>query len=211
MTAEWLVQLQASKNRWLGPISVGYFVFMHLFFGLAAVSFVYCFPPSNVALPVVMALGFMIFWWAFLSLKDPLERLIWPTIISISCFGGMLALHFYPNLLQYQSTNLVGKKITAAAVPEDRFYVYKMFGHGLEFYGQRIVDGLKPEMLDTLPSGTWIFTDEAGLKALAEKEPPIFKIIEQFPDYKVAQLKIPFLNKNTRSEVVKQTYLLELD
>lgn len=211
MTAEWLIQLQETSTRWLRPLSVAYFGVMHLFFGGILIGFVYCFAPSNVVLPIIMALGFVVFWWAFLSLKKPLERLIWPTLVSISCFGGMLALHFYPNLLEYQSTNLVGKKITAAAIPEDRFYVYKMFGHGLEFYGQRIVDGIKPSDLDTLPSGTWIFTNEAGLQTLNEQAPGRLHLLEEYQDYKVAQLKIPFLNKKTRAEVLKPTYLLEIE
>ena len=208
LLSKFLAELPANLPKWTKGVLGFQFAWMHLFFAIIGLSFFIVFLPTNPWLPILMLVCFGAFWFAFLRLDDWLDRLIFPTIIASFAFGMLLSTHFYPNLMSYQSTSVMGQKVTEAQIPKDKFYYHRSFGHGLDFYGQRIVPALKFKQLEKLPSESWIFTDQKGLEELTKKFPGQFEIQSQFPDFKAAMLNFKFIQHETRDEAVTARYLL---
>ncbi len=115
----------------------------------------------------------------------------------------MFSTHFYPELLKYQSTSQAGKLIEAQN-PLDVFW-YREHGHALDYYSGRIIPSLDASDMQSLTPGSWIYTNEEGLKDLEGN-----KVIGMFDDYPVTLLNKKFLNPATRESVLEKKYLIEL-
>lgn len=165
------------------------------------------FPPQGFWLPLVAVGLYALAWWLGLRL-DGLDRLMMPTVV-ISCLLNLVAaLDFYPRLLTYQATNLVGRKIEAERGPDDETYYYRYLGHGMDFYAQQIVPYTLLNQVNQHPPGTWIFTDAQGWEDIQDNSDAYYPI-EIYDSYSVSRLSLPFIRPDTRQSKLRKLYLLE--
>ncbi|MEZ4910032.1 MAG: glycosyltransferase family 39 protein [Saprospiraceae bacterium] len=184
------------------------FSISHLFWIVIVVNFIFFFPPNNAILPIFLAMLYIAYWFAFLDLKEKVERIFIPTVITAIGFNLVLASNFYPNLLKYQSSSQAGKIVSENNIPNDMFYSYNTSSFSLDFYAKRITPKTSLDSMQYIKPKSLIYVDEDGLIELQENQVSI-KVKEKLPSYKVTAIKLPFLNKQTRSQKLKYSYLIE--
>lgn len=131
--------------------------------------------------------------------------------VSLACITGLnifLSLYFYPNLMQYQASSVVGKIIAEQKIEAGKFVTYKFHSnhHSLHFYSKQIVKDVND--VSGLPEGTFILTMNEGFAEIQKQRK--FKLIKQGRDFGVSRLNGSFLNKNTRAQQGQEYYLLQL-
>lgn len=205
LAAQSLVKLK-EKYGW----SLWVQVFLNsLFWIVIVLGGVLFFPYKSIALPIILSVLFVLWIIALFKIKSRLEKLIVATILTAFAFNLNLAIHFYPTLIgNYQATSRIGKKVYEAGIPMDKFVFYRAHDHTLEFYRKGIMPGVYFDDLAGLAKGTWVYTNEDGYNDILRSKLD-YKLIGKYEDYPVAQLKMPFLMKETRHEHLSYSYLLE--
>ena len=119
-----------------------------------------------------------------------------------------LSLWFYPQLLTYQSGNVVGKKVEELNISKDAFFLYKYTGstRNIHFYAKRIVTSIEQPFL--FNKEIYVLTGDEGLSLIA-KQKNGYEIVLRGEDYAVSQLTPEFLDMRTRTEVTKKYYLVK--
>lgn len=199
--ASWLVSITARIPRWLDVMQV---VVIHLFFVAAALIMFWVFPVSHFWLPVLWILFYAGMWWWRSGSQDALDKWLLPSLIGILCFQWIMALHFYPRLMQYQAGSQAGKFILREQPAQ--VYWYDEYDFAMDYYSDRIIPHATESMIDTLSSGTWVYLTEKAIPAM-----PPHKIIRAFDAFRVTRLSISFINPATRKNKVEKMFLVELE
>ena len=200
MLASFLVRRGQQLPGWF---SVLHYFILHAFIAIVVIVMVWVFPVRSVLIPIMALLLYGLFWWWVLNRGDVWDRWLFPSVCIALIFQFVFSLHFYPELLKYQSTSQAGKLIEAQS-PGD-VYWYRDHGHALDFYSGRIIPSLNSSDMPSLTPGSWIYTNEEGLRDLEGN-----KVIGLFDDYPVTLLNKKFLNPATRESVLEKKYLIEL-
>ena len=205
LAAQSLVKLK-EKYGW----SLWVQVFLNsLFWIVIVLGGVLFFPYESIALPVILSVLFILWIIALFKIKSRLQKLLVATILTAFAFNLNLAVHFYPTLIgNYQATSRIGKKVYETGIPMDKFVFYRAHDHTLEFYRKGIISGVYFDDLSGLANGTWVYTNEDGYDDILRSKFD-YILIGKYEDYPVAQLKMPFLMKETRHEHLSYSYLLE--
>ena len=140
-------------------------------------------------------------------MQQPLFYASLVTMVGVNLF---ISVWFYPQLLQWQAGNVVGRIVTTQKVPQGAFFMYKYTGsaRNLHFYSQRIVTHLNN--LQHAGPGTWLLTMDEGLKDLHQQQRK-YTVVHEGGDFHVTALTLPFLNKDTRAQKVKRYVLVRLE
>ncbi len=207
LTADFIYEL---KDKWQPGISKIQFGIMHLFWLAMIINFFFFFPPKNFILPMVLTILFIINWIVFKSLKKPIERIFIPTIITAVSFNLLMGLNFYPNLLKYQAPSQAGKMVAENKITRDKFFYYNKSSYSLSFYARRNTPAVSLNNIANLKKGSWIFTDQQGLDKIKKKGIK-FNMIKAFPSFKATGLKLLFLYRKTREQLLKKDYLIEIE
>lgn len=191
----WSIWVQAFLNIWFWIVIV-----------LGGVLF---FPYESLLLPAIFSVLFIFWIVSWFKISCRLYRLVVTTVLTSFAFNLNLAVHFYPTLIgNYQATGKIGKRVYQEQIPMDKFVFYRAHDHTLDFYRKGIVNTVYIENLSSLEKGTWVYTNADGYKDIRGAKLD-YKLIGKYEDYPVAQLKIPFLMKETRHEQLSYSYLLE--
>lgn len=182
------------------------FGFMHLFWIIIPLGFIFVFTIENWILPAVLLLVFVIAWMTFLNLKGTRERIFIPIMILGIGFNLMLSTYFYPNLLEFQGSSQLGR-----FAKENNWKVrnFNEVGHGFHFYSQQVVEYIHGESAQKVPKGTIVYVTEEGLAELTQLRQ--VKILKKVATHRVAIITLPFLLKESRPEQLKNEYLIELN
>ncbi len=207
LVADYLHQLSDKALRRFARFQFG---FMHIFIAIVVLLFIGIFPPENLWLPTLLLLLFCLIWFVFLKIHSSVDRVLLPSLGLIVIFNLTAALHFYPNLLKYQGSSQAGKDVHAMKIDNSLFHFYKRHGHALDFYAKQLSNKILWDSIPGLPSGSYVFCDQAGYDAITEEYPEM-KIAREYDHYHVTSLTIPFLNKNSRPDKLQKRYLLRKD
>ncbi|MDX2303713.1 MAG: glycosyltransferase family 39 protein [Microscillaceae bacterium] len=145
----------------------------------------------------------------FLQSETQWMKIIIPSALAILMTGYFLNRDFYPRLLPYQSETQVAFYIQSQK-PEGKLGIYQMLERSTDFYLRQTppdwnLDQLKsPEVV-----GNLVFTDEKG-RGEIQQAGIKFEIVKSFDDFPVTQLKPQFINRKTRKEALKKTFLLRI-
>jgi 4-amino-4-deoxy-L-arabinose transferase-like glycosyltransferase len=180
-----------------------HYLILHAFIAIVLIAMIWVFPVRSLLIPLIALLLYGLFWWWMMRGTDVWDRWLFPSLCIALIFQFVFSLHFYPELLKYQSTSQAGKMIEAQN-PRDVFW-YRKHGHALDFYSGRIIPELSPSDRQALAPGSWVFTTGEGLKEL-----DVRGIVNIFDDYPVTLLNKKFLNPATRESVLEKKYLVEL-
>lgn len=200
ITSDWIVSRAKKMPKWM---EILHFSIIHILVLLAALIILWVFPVGNFWI-AGFCIGMYIMFWIFNRVSDdPAEKWIFPTVCIGLIFQFVLCFHFYPQLLRYQSTSQAGKLIEAEE--PGSVYWYKKHGHALDYYSGRIIPELEGPDPGQLSKGTWIYTNEDGLRDLPEHI-----LVKDYSDYPVTLLKLPFLDPQKRQETLGKAFLVEI-
>jgi len=198
--AHYLLKLVNGIPKWMDVMQM--FV-IHLLILAAGLILFWAFPVESYWLPAVCIVLYAGIWWWRAKAEDHVDRLILPSLAGIFIFQLVLSVHFYQNVLAFQSTSQAGKFI--AEQNHSSVYWHDRYGHALDYYSGRRIPYADAQTIDTLPSGSWIFVTPESLGNI-----PSHKVVREFPDFKVTKINATFLNPATRPGKVKKMYLVEL-
>ncbi|TND08406.1 MAG: PMT family glycosyltransferase, 4-amino-4-deoxy-L-arabinose transferase [Bacteroidetes bacterium] len=217
ITARYLVQdvLPGTKSLVFRSYRLLFHFTAVLLLAAAGLVVFYIFGLASVPVIILYAAGVIVCFFCFFRAQSPAGKLFYPLLVAVitTYFAGNL--HFYPKLMEYQSSNVAGKIIEEKKIPEGSFFAYNGdIEFSLDFYSRRVMSYV-PEGLHGLgnllktKNEVWIYTDEAGEKEIREKG---FLIGEsrKLDHYGVQNLSIPFLNPKTRPEKLRVRYLLQV-
>jgi 4-amino-4-deoxy-L-arabinose transferase-like glycosyltransferase len=206
ITADFILKLRQTIHSRVSKVQFG---LMQVFWLLLVINFIFFFPPKNAWLPVILAILFLIHIYSFKSLKGNIERIFIPTIITAVSFNLMMALHFYPILLKYQASSQIGKYIYENKIPEDRFYIYNNSSYSLDFYSKRINPSVDSASIKNISPKSLVYADETTIQEINRNQIP-YKLVKEYPAFKVTALELPFLYAKTREKTLKTHYLIEI-
>ena len=197
------------QQPWFRTLTIVQFALIHVFIALAVINDLIFFPTSN-PLHWVIDIGLLlVIRIVFLTVRQ-LDRLLIPTVLAMALFGLTTSLRFYPELLEYRATNKVGKWAVAHEVPDSSLYFMGLYGHGMDFYGERITPSANVYEVADRAVGEYLFVMENVRMKLDSMYAPFYEVEEEWPDYPVPQVNSGFLIPATRDGHVKMTYLLRI-
>lgn len=158
---------------------------------------------------LLVTAGLTVWFWRE---KDGRTRLLIPTAMVFAACNLLLNWGTYPALMNYHSTALAGK-IVSAVGPKQEVHAFIVSGRALDFYAPN--DAKPVPRIDDLSivaenGPALIYTDEDGLR-LTREAGLHFEILGEWQHHNPAKLTLPFLNPATRPRDVKPRYLLRVD
>ena len=208
ITADYIVAMAERPGKFMNFLSRFHIGFIHLFFIVPVLSFLFFFPVKTMFLPLVLALLFLLFCYAVWTTKNRVDFIILPTAIMAFTFGLVMSTYFYPSLLKYQAPSIAAKEVYGKKLPEGRFYSFHTGTSSLDFYSRSLVPEFDINRISAYDKGTCIYTDKAGMDEIQKKSGE-YGLIETLDNFHVTGLAITFLNKKTRNKVIDNMYLLE--
>ncbi|MEI6274952.1 MAG: glycosyltransferase family 39 protein [Prolixibacteraceae bacterium] len=206
LAADFIYELKGKLQSRISKIQFG---IMQLFWLLILIDFIFFFPPKNPVLPTVLALLFATNLYLFRTLKGSVERIFLPTLVTAIGFNMLMGLNFYPNLLSYQSTSQAGRMMEANKIPEEKVYCYKQSDCSFDFYAKRLTPTVDSVTIRNLKTGTWVYLNGLDLEEIKRSQIS-YREVQVFPSFKVTALELPFLYAKTRSQCLKNDYLIEI-
>lgn len=216
-TARWVVGILEGDLPWAkNAIKITQIVISVLIWAAAGALF-YVFAPKNILLPVLLVIGIIMMLYFLAKNYKKATSALQVAFISICLFNLVMNLHFYKQLLPYQSFNAAGRYIANKAdsenINKENFIVFP-FGssHSLDFYTGWIVRSIWSEQyFSHFKNGdeVWVYTNNEGKERL-EKLPYAVTQELYIPHYKPAELRVEFLNPETRESVIRDRYVLKV-
>ncbi|MFN9709843.1 MAG: ArnT family glycosyltransferase [Bacteroidota bacterium] len=209
ITAKFIYSICDKKNKLRLPFFYLQYFILVLLSAFPILIVIYVFPTDSIAIWVLSALPLIA--TALYLAKGKSEKYKWinASVIMIVLVNIFISTWFYPQLLTYQSGNVVGRKVDELKISKDAFYIYRYPGstRNIHFYSKRIVTSIDDYFLKN--KEIFVLTGEEGLSFIS-KQKNSYEIILKGEDYPVSQLTGEFLNIKTRASVTKQYYLVKI-
>jgi 4-amino-4-deoxy-L-arabinose transferase-like glycosyltransferase len=203
LTAKYLDErfLSVSKSKLYAA-----FYYIHIFlittiFAIVFLIIFYIFPAPAV-ISAIAILCFAGFLYLIFSKSLQVPKVLVATVLSFTTLVFIFNVHFYPNILSYQTGSYVTKYLNEAAPEGSKLLLYKDYhGFSMQYYCKlpivEFVDenSLKANMVQ---GKTYILSDTAYLNEIYKVNPTI-PIIERYYGHSPTKLSWNFLNPSTRS------------
>ena len=160
---------------------------------------------------IVILVGVVFFISSFYYLaigKELIEKLVYSALLTMIGVNFVMNTHFYPTLLTYQAGSVAGRYLAEMDEKPD-VYSFKNVSHGLDYYSGAVAPNIEIDQMSDR-SGVWVYTTEAGLKAIDEQEIK-YTMKKSFKSFHVTGLTMPFLMPSTRDETLDEMYLVEIN
>lgn len=201
IAADFLVRQAQQLPKWFEYAQLA---IVHLLLAASLLIMFWVFPVHAIWLPVIWLIALAgLWWWRKMATKDA-DRWLLPSLMGILLVQFVLSVHFYPNLLAYQSGSQAGKYIKLHH-PENVYWQDK-HSHALHYYADRLIANTSEYPQKAGEAGTWIYVSEESLSAM-----PPHTVLKAFDDFPVTRLSIKFINPATRAEKLSKKYLIEID
>lgn len=203
--------LRATRSiRWINQLQIIILAGCWLF---AGVIFLWFFPVTHI-LPAITGLtGLGLFVWSlFHRFETGAGKFMVMSLVSSFTINILLALHFYPSVLEYQAAGHIGKYIKQSGITPEKVFLYGAAGRSLDVYTHHVIKELSREGIDSALARhdtLYVYTDRKGKDEL---QPAGYRlqVKQERDDYPVTLLTVNFGNPVTRNQVVGKRYLLEL-
>lgn len=189
------------------------FINLVLWVGIAFIC-IKIFPLNNLIIIFIAVILLISSIYFLLRSKNLKFDILIPSTLTIIAVNFLLNIHFYPELLTYQSGTYIARYATENQIPAEKMYIYEKSSHSLDFYLKSIVpivedqEDIQQALNDQ--GSIWIVTNNKGKKLIDELyDSPL--TIEEFKDFHITLLSSRFLNPETRTSVVRTRYLIRLD
>jgi hypothetical protein len=209
----------APKGR--KPLFITYIIIYSLLW-VALIALLYLpFPDMNLLLKIGGLIGAAVFAVLLKRLPETSPRLLILSVYTMVMINFFLDLGFYPMLLKYQLHEVVMKGMQLEHIAPQKLYVYHMDEErALDFYTDHLYQHV--ESVDSLPSGSYVLTNQQGLDSLQaggptgpttpaaqSGAPAALDLIYRGNYFHVSTLDLPFLNPRTRETELKPVYILK--
>ncbi len=194
------------QRRWMRlPVwmMIGQDVIIHVFMLSPLLVMFWMFPVQSPVLPLLWLALYGLFVLYRFKISTGADRWVLPPVAAMIVFQTVLAIQFYPNILQYQSESQVGRYIRENQPA--RVYWHDRFGYALDYYSDRTIPNAYGPPVDTLQPGTWIWVSGDALPTM-----PPNRVLKAYDDFQVTKINFKFLNPKTRPEKLRKMYLIEL-
>ena len=170
----------------------------------------YLFPLPGFYFWLVAIIAIAATLYSYKNLKEPEFRLILPSVLAFSVLMFLLNTHVFPYIFSYQAPPKAAGYFNKNASETDKLYNYKYGQYELFFYSEPQATQLKTleDMKKAAETkGSWIFTDDDGIKDFEALQLPTDTIIE----YRHLYLNRGgrFINPKTRDNVLQPMYLIK--
>jgi len=170
----------------------------------------YLFPLPGFYFWLVAIIAIAATLYSYKNLKEPEFRLILPSVLAFSVLMFLLNTHVFPYIFSYQAPPKAAGYFNKNASETDKLYNYKYGQYELFFYSEPQATQLKTleDMKKAAETkGSWIFTDDNGIKDFEALQLPTDTIIE----YRHLYLNRGgrFINPKTRDNVLQPMYLIK--
>ncbi len=158
---------------------------------------IWIFPTSSIAVWTIIILGIAANIYLLINRSFSGYRLFSPALSAFLMLNMILNLHFYPELLKYQSGSMAADFINKNHLIKDEIAVYRLYPNSLDFYIKTIpqiyeAPGKLVNAISEHPM--WVYTDETGKKQLEVYGAVIENSIE-FNHFHISNLSIPILER----------------
>lgn len=137
-------------------------------------------------------------------------RIITLSVYSSLLLNGVMNLHFYPSLLEYQAGSTMAKKVREHNIPVDSIYkINNRHTWALDFYNKKPVDIVSSlDLIDK--SDIWVYASDKDLEQLLSEG---YHWHEQITidQFRITRLQVKFLNPHTRQKTLNKMHLVQLD
>ena len=158
---------------------------------------------------VLIAIMFLISSFYYLAIsKDLIDKIVYSALLTMIGINFVLNTHFYPTLLTYQAGSVAGRYLVELEEKPD-VYTFRNVSHGIDYYSGGVAPSRGIDFFRS-NSGVWVYTSEAGKKALDEVGLK-YSMVKTFQSFRVTGLTMTFLVPSTRDEALDEMYLLEID
>jgi len=219
-TARWIYETAEKfpkTFKWLGRIQTG----VYLLLGLAIIVLLwFVFNPIIIWVFVICLFASLVA--ASISIRgiNAFRKVVLPGAIIMFTINFGLNYGIYPRLMKYQASNEVGEYVSnnpdfkTPFVPINKFYTLNYTGsHSLNFYARRDVNAILLDHLkDSLAKrDLWLYVDESDYNKLSGFERVFGMGSDHMYDrFSVQNMSLEFLNPETRSKVIHNTFLVHL-
>ncbi len=209
--------LQTVVDKKQSGVKKGFFIFqtfLNLILWFSALYLgIRVFPITNPFIwsATVVLLGLSVYH--SFSKKQVKLNILLPSAFSIIAFNFLMNTNFYPKLMQYQSGTTISEYVKEKKIPVQHLYIYNDINHSLDFHLDTIVPVLESteEVKEKLSSENEIFLIVAeDEKTQLLNFPVEIKSKKVFESFRISRLSSSFLNPESRPQVIKKVYLLDL-
>ena len=195
-----------------------FFYFIQFFINLilwASIAFlsIKVFPLTNAVIWIVSIVLLILSLYFTTTRKRLRFDILIPSALTIIGVNLLLNIHFYPQLLSYQSGTSVAKYIQENQIPVNNVYAYENSSHSLDFYLNTIVPIVKnkSEISRQLDNQDFIWL--VANKKNKEHIDSFYlnaQTVKEFNSFRISLLNSQFLNPATRSSVLSKIYLIKI-
>jgi hypothetical protein len=150
----------------------------------------------------------------FYKPKDSAD-LIWKGVYVVILFWLPFNTNFFHQLLNHQGGQILAKEVKLRGIDNQNVYLFGNLDlpYSFEYYTSAIHNKLSLKGLQQDAQSRkkiYLYIEEKDLKELKEKEIK-FTVLASSIDYRITILTPEFLNPATRSQVLTNVYLIEID
>lgn len=181
----------------------------------------WAFPLENIFLIIVFGLLAVLIVQLYNKKRPAFSQLVFAPLLTAIAANLVMNGHFYPSLLRYQTGSVVGQevaKIHKAELPNFVIYdlapegEYNIFHSALDYYTSRITPVIRTASAlktETSKQSKLVYTDEQGYTSI-KASGSVFEVVNQYQNFHVTGLTLPFLNPAMRSTETRPRYLIRI-
>jgi 4-amino-4-deoxy-L-arabinose transferase-like glycosyltransferase len=209
ISAKFIHQIYSGSHKLQRPFTYLQYFILTVLSILPVLILWFVFPSHSLFIWISGLLPFMVTLFYILKSKETKYRIISASIVMIALVNVFLSSWFYPQLLSYQSGNVVGRKVDKLHISKDSFFTYNYTGstRNIHFYSKRIVYSVTDPF--SINKAIYVLTGEDGLSNIKQQGKQ-FEIVLTGEDYPVSQLTAEFLNAKTRASVTRKYFLVKI-
>ncbi len=141
----------------------------------------------------------------------PTFSFLLPSLVMMFSTNIISNLHFYPQIMKYQSSTAIGEYIVAHKIPTDRVFMVTFYSTPDVFIGKRVRNFKEEDAAKWTKDGAiYIYAPIEYVQKLKELGKNI-EVLSTFDDFRVTHLNFDFLNPATRQQELKKRVLIKLN
>ncbi len=207
--AQFFINIRENRRKTLKVyLGVQYFV-VAVCLLLSGILSLWVFPVTSVWIGLMALFFFVMIIWTFFKKQEIVRKTIIISVLSSVLVNVLMNGNFYPQLVQYDAGTTLPQEIKKRNIPLESIYEYKDHQHTFDFYNKNLTPSISLNEIKNHKETAWILTNEEGLQDI-KNVATVSDLISR-EEYGITRLKGKFLNPDTRSELLKKTYLVKVN
>lgn len=141
----------------------------------------------------------------------PTFSFLLPSVVMILFINSIASLHFYPELLKYQTSTELGEYIVANHLPKEKIFIVTFYATPDIFISKRVRNFRDEFSEEWTKDGAIYIYGPADYVQVLQGLGKNIEVIRTFDNFKVTHLNWEFLNPATRQSVLEKRVLIKLN